>query len=172
VKRAILPQEARRRAIHPAVVAIRRKTGAAARQAPYGECMTNDGTKYGIHAGRVAAGLVVLALGALMLLDQHDVLSYQMMRFFPGIVLIILGAVRLLSGEAPRRGGRSGYGGFWLVFVGAWMIASESHVVGLSYHNSWPLLVIGVGVLIVMRELLGRNDDRHTPDSPAGVGQR
>ena len=134
--------------------------------------MANDGTKYGIHAGRVASGLVVLAMGALMLLDQHDVLSYRTMRFFPGLVLIILGGVRLLSSDGARRGGRSGYGGFWLVFVGAWLIASESHVAGLTYHNSWPLLVIGVGVLIVMRELLGRDDDRHTPDSPAGVGER
>ena len=66
--------------------------------------MTNDGTKYGVHAGRVASGLVVLALGALMLLDQHDVLGYQMMRFFPCIVLIILGGVRLLSPDGTRRG--------------------------------------------------------------------
>jgi hypothetical protein len=134
--------------------------------------MTNDGMKYGIHAGRVASGVVILALGALMLLDQHDVLGYQTMRFFPGVVLIILGAVRVLSGDCTRRGGRAGYGSFWLVFVGAWMIASESHVLGLTYHDSWPLLIIGAGVLIVIRELVGRNDDTQATNNPPGVAQR
>jgi len=134
--------------------------------------MTNDGREYGIHAGRVAAGLVVLALGALMLLDQHDVLGDRTMQFFPGTVLIILGAVRLLSGDSARHRGRGGSGSFWLMFIGAWMIASASHVMGLTYRDSWPILIVGAGVLIVLRELLGRNDDGQRPEDSPGVPQR
>jgi hypothetical protein len=133
--------------------------------------MTNDG-KYGIHAGRVASGLVVVALGALMLMDRHDVFDRDLMRFFPGLVLIVLGAVRLLSGESPHRGRRAGYGGVWLVFVGAWLIVSESHVLGLTYHDSWPLLIIGAGVLIVLRELVGRGGGSSASDSTSGLSQR
>ena len=133
--------------------------------------MTNDGT-HGIHAGRVASGLVILALGALMLMDRHDVFHRDTMRFFPGVVLIVLGAVRLLWDDSPRRGKRGGYGGVWLVLVGGWLIVSESHVLGLTYHDSWPLLIIGAGVLIVVRELMGRGGDASASDSTSGLSQR
>ena len=133
--------------------------------------MTNDGMKYGIHAGRVASGLIVLALGALMLLDRHDVFGRDTMHFFPGVVLVVLGAVRLLWGDGMRRRRRAGFGGFWLVLVGAWLIANESHLLGLTYHDSWPILIIGVGVLIVLRELVGPDGGRPT-DDPAGLPQR
>lgn len=123
--------------------------------------------KYGIHAGRVASGLVILALGTLMLLDRHDVFGREAMRLFPGVVLIVLGAVRLVSGDCSRPGRRTGFGGFWLVFIGAWLIANESHLMGLSYRDSWPILIIGAGVLIVLRELVGpRGDSAPTDATP------
>jgi hypothetical protein len=121
--------------------------------------MTTDGMKYGVHAGRVAAGLVVLTLGLLMLLDRHDVVGHDTMRLFPGIVLILIGGVRMLFGDQWRSGRRRAFGGLWLVLVGAWLIANESHLMGLTYNNSWPVLIIASGVMIVVRELFGPRRD-------------
>jgi hypothetical protein len=110
----------------------------------------------GFHAGRIAGGLIILAFGILMMLDQQAVLGGDGMRFFPGAVLVLLGTVQLLGGggSCSRRGRRrSGFGGVWLIFVGAWLMANQGHLFGLTFHTSWPLLVIGVGVMMVMREL-------------------
>lgn len=126
--------------------------------------MTNDGMKYGIHAGRVASGLIILALGALTLLDSHHAWHVHSLKFFPGVVLILIGAVRLLWGE-DHRGHRAGFGGFWLVFIGVWLIANQSHAYGMNFRNSWPILIVAWGVLIVVKELFGSRDENTTPDA-------
>jgi len=120
--------------------------------------MTNDGMKYGVHAGRVASGLIVLTLGALMLIERHNAWRFDAMQFFPGMVLVLIGVVRLLWGDNQCRRGGASRGGFWLVFVGVWLIGSQSHLFGMTFRNSWPLLIVGWGVLIVVRELFGRDE--------------
>lgn len=127
--------------------------------------MTNDGMKYGVHAGRVASGLIILALGALMLLDRHDAWGFNAMRVFPGLVLVLIGMVRLLAGDEQRARHRPRSGGVWLVLVGAWLIASQTHAFGLEFGNSWPILIVAWGVLIVVRELSGRHHDGPAPDA-------
>jgi hypothetical protein len=134
--------------------------------------MTNDGMKYGVHGGRVASGLIILALGALMLLDRHDVFGLNTVRFFPGVVLILMGAVRLIWGDAPRRRHRAGVGGIWLVFIGTWLIANQTHWYGLRFRNSWPILIVAWGVTIVARELFGSRDDTPAPDVAAPSERR
>ena len=126
--------------------------------------MTNEGVKYGIHGGRVASGMIILALGALMLLDTHNAWHFHVMRLFPGIVLILIGAARLLWGDNCRNG-RAGYGGLWLVVIGVWLIANQSHAFGMSFRNSWPILIVAWGVLIVARELFGTHHEHTTPDA-------
>jgi hypothetical protein len=124
--------------------------------------MANDGIRPGFHAGRIATGLVVLALGALMLLDRHGVFDRHNIRLFPGIVLIVLGVVRLLWGDAARR--RS-FGGVWLVVIGGWLIVNESHLMGLTYEDSWPVLIVAAGVMIVAQGLFGGGGDKPSSDT-------
>ena len=108
--------------------------------------------------------MIILALGALMLLDSHGGWPAHSIRFFPGIVLILIGTVRLLWGDDNCRGRRSSFGGFWLVFVGIWLIANQSHIYGMTFRHSWPILIVAWGVIIVARELFGHDDRNATPD--------
>jgi hypothetical protein len=48
-----------------------------------------------------------------------------------------------------RRGGMTS--GIWLIGLGVWMLVSQIHLWGLDYHNSWPLVVILSGVVMLMR---------------------
>ncbi|MCA1650321.1 MAG: hypothetical protein LC753_08580 [Acidobacteria bacterium] len=102
--------------------------------------------------GHVIIGLGVMALGVLILVDRNPWIDVR----FPGnlwpFVLIVLGLLRLTDtgarpdGKPQRRGA-----GFWLLFVGCWGLVNEMHLFGLDYGTSWPLMIVGAGLLIVWR---------------------
>jgi len=54
------------------------------------------------HRGSVIWGLIFIVLGVLFLLDQLDVFDLKAAYIFP-VVLIVIGAVFLVSGAAFRR---------------------------------------------------------------------
>lgn len=116
-----------------------------------------------IRPGAIAAGVILLVLGAGMLLDTTGVADIRMGRLVAPLVLISIGVSTLLSdriacGDDERRGQRRGRrrsptGGFYLIGVGAWLLASQTHVFGLTFATSWPLLIILTGGMIMTRGL-------------------
>jgi hypothetical protein len=124
-----------------------------------------------VRSGAVAGGLIVLGVGAAMLLDSTGTFDIRMGRLIGPLVMITIGATMLLNtggmgskcradgAEArPGRAGRrdtqrrhSGLGGIWLIGIGSWMLVSQTHLFGLNFGNSWPLIVILAGVMIVIR---------------------
>jgi hypothetical protein len=113
-----------------------------------------------VSQGRVVFGLVVMLVGALILLDRLD---WRGVRWDVPVwpwILIALGLGRLSGssdGTGPRRGRRSGV---WLLFIGAWGLLNEYRLFGIHYGQSWPILVIGAGAMVVSRSL------DHTSDVP------
>lgn len=113
--------------------------------------------------GVVVAGLILLAVGATTLLDHSGVLWFHT----APLVLIALGASMVLDRTArPDSGpdsdvrgnvrssscGRTSYtAGLWLIGIGAWMLVSQNHLWGLSFETSWPLLIVVMGLLMVVR---------------------
>jgi hypothetical protein len=41
----------------------------------------------------------------------------------------------------------------WLLFVGGWGLLNEYRLFGIHYGHSWPILLIGAGVLMVWRAM-------------------
>jgi Domain of unknown function (DUF5668) len=121
--------------------------------------------------GAVAGGLIVLVVGGAMLLDSTGTFDIRMGRLIGPLVMIVIGATSLLndgrigsrsdtsvvdapSSRAGRRGRHRrhrGFGGIWLIGIGSWMLVSQTHLFGLNFGNSWPLVVILAGVMIVIR---------------------
>jgi LiaF transmembrane domain len=117
--------------------------------------------------GAVAGGLIVLALGTALLLDRTGALDMRAGHLFPSLVLIVIGAamvfeksaviysrpVRDENGElclrARKRGGAAG--GVWMIGIGVWLLISQNHIWGLTFHSSWPLFLVLVGLMMVMR---------------------
>ena len=110
----------------------------------------------GMRPGAVAAGAVLLTIGMLMLVDTTGTVRVNAGQFIAPLILIAIGASKLLDGRrggltsGGRRGGR-GTGGFWLIGIGVWMLVSQAHLFGLSYQTSWPLLLIMAGLTAVIR---------------------
>lgn len=114
-----------------------------------------------IRPGAIVGGVLLLVLGGGMLLDSTGIADIRMGRLIAPLVLISMGVTSLLSGgagtgEDERQGRRrcrrkDSLGGLWLVGIGAWMLASQTHLFGLTFGTSWPLLVILTGIMIVIR---------------------
>jgi hypothetical protein len=104
----------------------------------------------GRSSGRVLVGLLIVAVGLIMLADRIGLSGIHLSgRFWP-FFLIALGLVRLLDPKVDRQGRtRSGRGGAWFIYLGLWFFVNEFHLFGLDYHDSWPLLVVGAGLGIV-----------------------
>ena len=115
----------------------------------------------GVLPGAIVAGVILLALGIAMLADRTGLVDVRVNRLVAPLVLIAMGTAIVLdrdrTAERRRRDGRiarrrrGGIGGIWLVGVGSWMLISQSHLFGLTFHTSWPIIVIMAGVIIVIR---------------------
>ena len=113
--------------------------------------MTTDDNARPVNSGRVFGGLVILLLGLALLLDRTAIWEVRMSGHYWPLILIALGAMRLV--DPPRCDGRprSRRSGAWLLYVGCWGLINEFHLFGFDYRTSWPLLVVGAGIGMVWR---------------------
>jgi hypothetical protein len=93
-------------------------------------------------------------MGIIMLLDRTEILGGVAWQAFPGLILVLLGVTGVIGNWRLCDGHRgSPLSGIWLILVGAWLIVSATHAFGLTYRDSWPLLVVAAGAMIVVREV-------------------
>jgi len=130
---------------------------------------TQDRSVRSFRPGAVIGGLVLLALGAALLLDQTLLLTASTGRLIGPLVLIVLGVAMTFDRAAfvcsiparkPENGDvavrmpgrrRSSTGGLWLIGIGVWMLIAQNHFWGLTFETSWPLLLVFMGIMIVIR---------------------
>jgi hypothetical protein len=111
-----------------------------------------------ISQARVVFGLVVMLVGTVLLLDRLEWWGVRLpdwgtVPLWPWI-LVVLGLVRLSDSSTDARGCQRGRrSGMWLLFVGGWGLLNEYRLFGIHYGHSWPILLIGAGVLIVWRSM-------------------
>ena len=101
-------------------------------------------------------GLILIALGTLLLLDHLDVVGFgRMVRDYWPLILVFIGVPQLLDR-------RSFSTGVWMVALGGWLQASRLHLFGLTFGNSWPLLVVAAGASITVSALIDAMKKDHT----------
>lgn len=110
-------------------------------------------------------GLALILIGIAFLLDRFGVLDVSP-RYWP-FILVFLGLVRLVFPRRSRRAGRSRRPGVLLIALGSWGLASEFHVLGLTYETSWPLLIVIWGLMLVWKFFEG--PPAREPSSPLDV---
>ena len=93
-------------------------------------------------------GLALIALGVLFQLDQFGIADFGRLvsRYWP-VIIIAVGAGKLVSGNL--------WGGFWIVAVGVWLQLVRLRFQGMTYENSWPLLLVAFGAATIGRARFG-----------------
>ena len=99
----------------------------------------------GSRSGALVGGVILVALGLLFFVDRHAQLGGGFWKLWP-FAMVAIAAVKLANARdwSERRGA------LWLLFVGGWLLVNTLGVFGLDWGTSWPLLVIGMGVLLVL----------------------
>ena len=110
--------------------------------------MTNE-YRGGDKAGGVMIGVTLMLLGATLTLDRAGIIDGVRYTAFWGLLVMAIGIVKLsqVSPDGRRRGG------WWLLF-GALLLLNETRA--WRFKESWPLLIVGVGVSMVWKEIAGR----------------
>jgi len=99
-----------------------------------------------MNRNKLVAGFFFLILGLLLTLENLDLFEAgRILRYWP-VVLIVFGLINL--GEASRRGVAS-----VAVVIGSLLLALKAHWLRFSLFDLWPVLLIAVGVIIVLRAL-------------------
>jgi len=89
---------------------------------------------------QVTFGGLFVAAGVILFLHQLDI--FHVFGLWP-LLLVGLGITKLLAGCCTH----SRRAGAWLLVVGLWFSLNE--FTSLRYHDTWPLLLVAVGALIL-----------------------
>jgi uncharacterized membrane protein HdeD (DUF308 family) len=93
--------------------------------------------------GPLIIGLLLIAVGIVFFLDNFDVIyiGKPVAHFWP-VIVIAIGLARLVQAEDSSERRR----GFFWTFIGLWLLASVLHIFGLTFRDSWPVLLIVLGI--------------------------
>ena len=107
--------------------------------------MRND---VGVRAVKsVVWGLFIMGLGVAFLLERVDVIHGVVIgRWWPSVFYVLA-----ITHLAERRPGSA----LTFALMGTWFFAVMWHWLGLTYRNSWPLILVAVGAGLVIKALSG-----------------
>jgi hypothetical protein len=107
-------------------------------------------------SGPIIVGLLLTFIGLAMLADRTGISGIHLTGKLWPFVMIAFGLARLLAPPAAKNGQRpSRWTGIWFIYLGLWFFVNEFHVLGLWYHTSWPLLLVGTGIGMIWRAIEG-----------------
>ncbi|MGH9363674.1 MAG: LiaI-LiaF-like domain-containing protein [Thermoanaerobaculia bacterium] len=98
--------------------------------------------------GRLVAGLIILGLGVLFLLDNLEIIDAGRLRDWWPALLIGIGVSHLLSRDSGRRGW-----GMVFVAAGGFFLLRNFHIVQWRWREVWPFLLVLLGASLVWRSL-------------------
>jgi hypothetical protein len=96
-------------------------------------------------AERMIPAIVLIAIGAIFLLNNlHIIYAHDIFRFWP-VILIAVGMVKLV--DSSENSGRASGG--VLIGLGAFFLAQNLGLIDIAFWDLWPLLLIGVGLMLL-----------------------
>lgn len=102
------------------------------------------------NTGRVFLGMIIIVVGMAMLADRTGYEDIHLPAHMWPLILIALGLAKMMDPPVSRHGRpRSRRSGAWLLWIGTWGMVNEFHWFGFDYDTSWPLLIVGAGLLTV-----------------------
>ena len=111
--------------------------------------------------GHWVSGLVLIGIGTVFLLERQGYIEIGAWTHYWPFILVAVGMGRMADARSPAQVAKGGF----LVFVALWLYACLEHLWGISFHNSWPVLLIGLGLRYIAGGLLSspKSTNEKTP---------
>lgn len=107
-------------------------------------------------------GIALIGAGVILLLHQLEVAEIgRLVRGYWPLFIVFMGAGRLFNRDTV-------WSGLWLLALGCWLQMVTLRLFGLTYRNSWPVLLIVVGAGSVVRALIDLTGSRRGSEDPDG----
>jgi hypothetical protein len=98
---------------------------------------------------RLLWGMILIGAGCLFLLDRMDIYEVdEIWRYWPALIALA-GLVEILSATCIKHVTH----GFLNIVIGCWLYASIENLWGLTFGNSWPILMIAFGITVAVNGL-------------------
>jgi predicted membrane protein len=105
---------------------------------------------------QIILGLLIVAFGVILTLDNLDYLEAgEVLRYWP-LLLVAFGLARLLGTNCTS--GR--LSGGVMIVIGLWLTADELVLFPLDFERWWPMILVAIGGLIVVRAIRGGGERR------------
>ncbi len=102
-------------------------------------------------APSLVAAVIIITVGVVLFLDRMGLADVgELFRYWP-VLLMLLGVANLLKPEQSSRVGGTG-----LVIFGGLFLLHNLGYLRVDWSTIWPLFIVGVGVLLLIRALEGR----------------
>ena len=92
--------------------------------------------------GHWVMGLVLVGLGTLFLLDNLAYIHIGAWTPYWPFIIGCVGVGRIIDARGAADVSKGGF----LIFVAFWLYACLQHVWGLGFQNSWPMVLIALGL--------------------------
>ena len=87
-------------------------------------------------------GLCLIVIGTVALLEQRGFRVIDWLWGHWPLALSAVGLVRLVTARDLNQVGS----GVFILLLSGWLYACETAYLGLDYYNSWPVLLVGLGI--------------------------
>ncbi len=114
------------------------------------------------HNHGIFFGVVVVAIGCLLLLDNLGIFRFHDIWQYWPVLLILWGASHVINSRTPS-------GWVWggvVALVGAFFLLDNLDIIVFNFHLLWPVLLIGFGVSV----LVGTIERNRVRTGPSGAG--
>jgi len=118
-----------------------------------------DVTPARVNVGWLVLGTALLLWGLVLTVDRTGLADVRHAGAMWPALIVALGVGKIAASDS-RRGRRAG---LWLLMIGLWLGFTEYTIFG--YHDTWPLLVTGVGVMVVWDALAGPTTPDRKPEA-------
>jgi len=95
-------------------------------------------------------GIIIIVIGVTLVLDRMEIVEVDEIWHYWPLLLVVLGMNKMVGYPTARHFTN----GLWLMFLGLWLFAVVEHLYGLTLHNSWPFVIIALGVKIVIEPFI------------------
>jgi hypothetical protein len=107
---------------------------------------------------KVIWGVFLIALGVVLLLERLGLPGLVEVEAWWPLVLVVIGVTSLVDGRPGSA--------LTMMLLGVWFFAVTNDWNGLTYGNSWPLVLVAVGAGMVVKALTG--EDRRARPTEGG----